>query len=128
MRWRGDRWRRWTGRQWANASHSINPARLRSRTPLEQDQAIPTADRQRVLERAIEDEVLAGATVVHRSGQGVILGYQARINHLGHFFLTLLTGGLWGFVWVALVATRKQERTRLDVDAWGNVWPVAGNE
>ncbi|CUR54729.1 hypothetical protein NOCA2210079 [metagenome] len=128
MKWQRDRWRRWSGLRWASATHSIHPERLRSRIPLEQDVPISGDQRERILAKAVDDEVLGGARVVHRSGQGVILGYQRKINHLGHFLMTLVTGGLWGFVWVALVATRKEERVRLDVDAWGNVWPVAGKK
>lgn len=47
-----------------------------------------------------------------------------RVTHVGHFLLTLLTGGLWGFVWLALVLTRGDVRVRYEVDAWGNIWPV----
>ncbi len=49
---------------------------------------------------------------------------QRRVTHLGHFILTLLTGGLWGIVWLAVILNRREDRVRYEVDAWGNIWPV----
>ena len=53
------------------------------------------------------------------------LAHPRRVTHLGHFLLTLLTVGLWGFVWLAVILTRGEDRTRYEVDPWGNIWPVA---
>jgi hypothetical protein len=36
----------------------------------------------------------------------------------------VLTGGLWGFVWLAVALDRKDRRVRYEVDPWGNIWPV----
>ena len=49
---------------------------------------------------------------------------QRRVTHVGHFILTLLTGGLWGIVWLAVILNRREDRVRYEVDAWGNIWPV----
>lgn len=125
MKWDRGRWRRWSGRRWASATYSVQPARLRSAIPFDQHQMLPAATRERILTKAVDAEVLAGATVVRRTSEGVILGYVKPVNHLAHFLMTLITGGLWGIVWLVVVATKKQERIRLDVDLWGNVWPVA---
>jgi len=125
MQWKRDRWRRWGGRRWANATYSVQPERLRSSVPFEREPELSAEARERILARAVDAEVLAGATVLHQAEGAVILGYPRRINHLGHFLLTLLTGGLWGFVWLVLALSRTQDRIRLDVDQWGNVWPVA---
>ena len=36
-----------------------------------------------------------------------------RVNHKLHFWLTILSGGAWGIVWIALAATnRRTEVTR----------------
>jgi hypothetical protein len=39
-----------------------------------------------------------------------------------HLFLTLLTGGLWAVVWIAVTLGRGEDRVLLDADAWGNIW------
>ncbi len=84
--------------------------------------------RERLLELAVDLEVLAGGRVVNRSSDGVTLAYQRSVTHVGHFILTLLTGGLWGFVWMAVILSRKESRVRYEVDPWGNIWPVAAPE
>ena len=63
--------------------------------------------------------------MVNRSSDGVTLAYQRSVTHLGHFILTLLTGGLWGFVWIAVILSRRENGVRYEVDPWGNIWPVA---
>ena len=124
-RWHRQRWRRWSGRRWAEACYSPFPQRLGQRQEWSSYPELSPLRRERLLEIAVDIEVLAGATVVHRSGDGVTLAYQRRVTHLGHFVLTLLTGGLWGLVWLALVLTRGEDRVRYEVDRWGNIWPVA---
>jgi hypothetical protein len=124
-RWHRRGWRRWSGRQWAPATYSAYPQRLERRRDWATYPELPVSKRERLLEAAVDLEVLAGATVVNRSDRGVTLSHPRRVTHLGHFLLTLLTGGLWGFVWLALVLTRDEDRTRYEVDPWGNIWPVA---
>ena len=80
--------------------------------------------RERLLEIAVDIEVLDGATIVNRSDRGVTVSRRRRVTHLGHFILTLATGGLWGFVWIAVVLNRREDRVRYEVDPWGNIWPV----
>ena len=63
--------------------------------------------------------------MVNRSEAASRWRYQRRVTHLGHFILTLLTGGLWGFVWLAVILSRGEDRVRYEVDPWGNIWPVA---
>ena len=124
-RWHRHSWRRWSGRQWAPATYSAFPNRLERPRDWETYPELSEHRRQRLLEIAVDLEVLAGATVVHRSERGVTLAQKRRVTHLGHFILTLLTGGLWGFVWLALVLSRGEDRVRYEVDPWGNIWPVA---
>jgi len=124
-RWHRGRWRRWSGRRWAKACYSAYPERLEKHRDWATYPELPEAKRERLLEIAVDIEVLAGATVVHRSRAGVVLAQKEKVNHLGHGLLTLLTGGVWGFVWVAICLTRKELRYRLEVDPWGNIWPVA---
>ncbi len=52
----------------------------------------------------------------------MVLAYPRRVSHGMHAGLTLLTGGLWAVVWLALALGRREDRVRLEADAWGNVW------
>ena len=123
-RWHRHSWRRWSGRDWATATYSLFPTRLTQPQEWATYPELPMLKRQRLLERAVDLEVLAGATVVHRSDRGVTVARPRSVTHLGHFILTLLTGGLWGFVWLAVVLSRREDRVRYEVDPWGNIWPV----
>jgi hypothetical protein len=124
-RWHRRCWRRWSGRQWAEATYSAFPKRLSRPRDWETYPELPEPRRERLLEIAVDLEVLAGGRVVHRSPDGVTLAYQRSVTHLGHLVLTLITGGLWGFVWIAVILSRKENRVRYEVDPWGNIWPVA---
>jgi len=124
-RWHRHSWRRWSGRQWAHATYSAFPKRLSRPRDWATYPALPEPRRERLLELAVDLEVLSGGRVVNRSRDGVTLAYQRTVTHLGHLVLTLITGGLWGFVWLAVILNRKESRVRLEVDPWGNIWPVA---
>ena len=50
------------------------------------------------------------------------MGYRRPVSHLVHGLLTFLTAGLWGFVWLAMAVSRREDRVLLEVDDWGNVW------
>jgi hypothetical protein len=80
------------------------------------------------LSLAVEDQVAANAaTVIHDGPSGVVLAYRRPVSHVFHAVMTLLTGGLWAVVWLALALGRREDRVRLEADQWGNVWaqPVA---
>jgi hypothetical protein len=123
-RWHRRSWRRWSGRGWEVATYSPFPNRLRQPREWATYPELSLLKRQRLLEVAVDLEVLAGATVVHRSDRGVTVARPRRVTHLGHFILTLVTAGLWGFVWLAVILNRREDRIRYEVDAWGNIWPV----
>ena len=124
-RWHRRTWRRWSGRRWAEATYSAFPKRLSRPLTWTSYPELPGPRRERLLEAAVDREVLAGARVVHRGPDGVTLAYRRTVTHLGHLVLTVLTGGLWGAVWLAVVLNRSESRVRYEVDAWGNIWPVA---
>ena len=43
------------------------------------------------------------------------------MNHLLHLILTIITLGLWVFVWIALVIIRRREKHEvINVDEYGN--------
>ena len=126
-RWHRRGWRRWSGRQWAEATYSAFPKRLSRPRDWETYPELSEPRRERLLELAVDLEVLAGGRVVNRSSDGVTLAYQRSVTHVGHFILTLVTGGLWGFVWIAVILSRGENVIRYEVDRWGNIWPVSAS-
>lgn len=123
MRWDGRVWKRWSGRRWASAAYSLRPERLEVSEPLHREEPIDTARRRRALDLAVEDQVTTnGATVVFSGPNGVVLGYGRQAAHLFHAAMTVVTAGLWAVVWIAASLGRGEDRVRLEVDGWGNVW------
>ena len=123
MRWNGQRWQRWTGRRWAIAAYSLRQSRLLDPTPFGPIDEIDDAKRQRALASAVEHQVATNrAYVLYDGPTGVLLAYRRQVSHLLHMFLTLLTGGLWAVVWIAVTLGRGEDRVLLDADVWGNVW------
>jgi hypothetical protein len=128
MRWDGTAWERWSGRGWTRAEYSLHPEMLTDPAPFHQQPSIEKKRRLRALSLAVEDEVASnGASVILNGPSGVVLAYRRSVSHLLHAFLTLITGGLWGFVWLACVLGSREDRLLLEVDRWGHVWarPVA---
>ncbi len=124
-RWHRDSWRRWTGRRWAEATYSAFPKRLARPQDWTTYPHLPAPSRERLLQEAIDREVRDGARVVDRGPGGVTLVQRRTVTHLGHFVLTLMTAGLWGFVWLYVALGDRGSRVRYEVDPWGNIWPVA---
>ena len=121
--WDGTRWRRWSGRRWASAVYSLNAQRLKVATPLELDPRLDDARRAHALASAGEHQVSTNtATVLFEGPHGTVLAYRRRVSHGFHAVMTLFTGGLWAVVWLAVFLGRGEDRIRLEVDAWGNVW------
>jgi hypothetical protein len=121
--WDGEEWLRWSGRRWARAAYSLHPEQLLSSTRIDDHPPIDVERGRRALARAVGDQVASnGASVVHDGPSGVILGYQRHVSHVFHAVLTVLTGGAWGLVWLALALRRHQDRVRFDIDPWGHVW------
>jgi hypothetical protein len=124
-RWHRGEWRRWSGRRWAKPSFALHPERVKDPRPFDSYPELPQDKRDRLLEIAVDTEVLGGGTVVHRSSRGVTMAYPGRVNHAGHLLLTIVTFGVWGVVWIAMILARGEHRVRYDVDPWGTIWPVA---
>ena len=124
-RWDLQGWRRWSGRQWVEATCSAFPQRLTRPRDWATYPELDRSDRDRLLEQAVEREVRAGGRVVERGDDAVTLAYRRTVTHLGHAVLTLMTFGLWAVVWAAVALSERESRVRYEVDAWGNVWPVS---
>jgi len=128
MRWDGTSWKRWSGRRWTRAAYSLHPELLTDPGSFQQRPPITEKRRHRALSLAVEDQVAANAaTVVLDGPSGVVLAYRRPVSHFLHAVMTLLTGGLWAVVWLALALGAREDRVRLEADLWGNVWarPVA---
>ena len=127
--WDGEVWRRWSGRRWVKAAYSLHPEQLMSPSRVDEWPNIDPQRGRRALERAVEDQVTTnGASVVFDGPGGVVLSYRRHVSHVFHALMTVITGGLWGLVWLARAIGRREDRVRLDIDPWGNVWatPVPG--
>jgi hypothetical protein len=73
------------------------------------------------LDRAVANELAGGASLVSQAGTSAVLTAGRPVNHILHLILSVLTAGLWLFVWVALVLTNKKQRIVLTMDANGQV-------
>ncbi len=120
MRWSGGRWTRFNGRRWAPAAYSLAPELLRDPARLDERPGRSDQARRRALALAVEDQVTHhGATIVLDGPSGVVLAYRRRRSLLLDGVMVVVTGGLW-LGWLML--TNRQDRARLEVDPWGNVW------
>jgi hypothetical protein len=77
-------------------------------------------ERKETLGRAIHTQVAQGARVESQGDYHAILVTGHRPNHTLHLILTLVTLGVWGIVWIAVVALGGERRMSVNVDEWGN--------
>ncbi len=115
-------WERFNGRRWAPAAYTADRGQLLDPTPPWTRPARSPEERARLLDQVVDEEVLGGATVLLRRPHDVLVAYQRPVSHGLHGVLTILTGGLWGIVWVVMVLARSQDRVRLEMDPQGHVW------
>ncbi|QYW07909.1 membrane protein [Streptomyces phage RedBear] len=81
-----------------------------------------TADqRKRNLAQAVQREVVSGFRVESQTDETAILAKGKPTNHVLHLLLTLVTLGLWVFVWIIVALSNKETRLILSVDEYGNV-------
>ena len=80
------------------------------------------SERKQILDQLILTQVSRGATEVMRSDFQVILSYGGKANHVLHFILSLLTFGLWLFVWLLIALGNKPKRYTYTVDKFGSVF------
>lgn len=119
-------WQRWSGRGWRPAAYSVDRASLSSPLPLDGRDALEPQRLERCLTQALAAEELRGGRVVRQESRFAVLAYRRRVSHLAHALLTVLTGGLWGIVWIVMAIARTEDLARLDIDRWGHVWVSAG--
>jgi hypothetical protein len=128
LRWHARKriWQRWSGRAWRPAVYSVDRASLRDPTPWEQRPPLESGRLDRCFTQTLAAEELRGGTVVRQEPRFAILSYPRRVSHGAHAVLTLVTGGVWGIVWIAMALARREDRVRLDIDSWGHVWVTTG--
>ncbi len=106
-----------------DARSPVRPARLKNPSRFADEDVVDDERRARILAYAVEDQVSDnGAVVLYEGPRGIAVAYRRRVSHVLHAVLTVLTSGLWAVVWLAAVAGRREDRFRLEVDRWGNVW------
>ena len=97
-------------------SEAVITAPLETSTP----QRKSADERKEAVGRAIHTQVAQGARVESQGDYQGILVKGHRPNHVLHLVLTLVTFGLWGFVWLAAAVFGGEKRTSVNVDEWGN--------
>ncbi len=77
--------------------------------------------RRAKLALAIQQEVIAGGRVESQTEFTAVVRYGKPVNNVLHLLLTLVTFGLWIFVWLLVgIASASQKKTvMLTVDEYG---------
>lgn len=79
-------------------------------------------DTRRALANAVASECARGGWRVESQTEvNAILAKGQRTSHGLHLFLTLITLGLWLFVWIPMLIVNREQRLILNVDMYGNV-------
>jgi hypothetical protein len=77
-------------------------------------------ERKELLARAVANRVRQGWRVESQTDYQAVLVRGQRPNHVLHLILTLVTFGVWGIVWIAVVAFGGEKRAVIDIDQYGN--------
>lgn len=77
-------------------------------------------ERKEMLARAVHTQVSQGARVESQSDYNAVLVKGHRPNHVLHFFIGLVTLGVWWIVWIVLAIIGGEKRMAVTVDEWGN--------
>ena len=80
-----------------------------------------TVDARAALDRAVANELAAGAELVSQTSTSAVLTKGKKVNHILHLILSVITAGIWLIVWAILVATNKPQRIVLFVTDQGVV-------
>ena len=87
---------------------------------IEAQQGQLSADERRaILDRRIQEQVLRGYRIESRSDFQAVVVKGHRPNHVLHLILSVLTAGLWLFVWLGVVAFGGEKRLLVTVDEFG---------
>jgi len=81
---------------------------------------LSTEQRRAILAQRIAEQVRKGYRVESQMEYQAILVKGHRPNHILHLILSILTAGLWLFVWLALAVFGGENRRMITVDEFGN--------
>ena len=74
-----------------------------------------------LLDAEVAEWIREGWRVESRSSFQAVMVSGRRVNHLLHLVISLVTAGLWIFIWIVLVLTGGENRELLLVDAYGQI-------
>ena len=94
--------------------------------PTAPDAGVPspasTERRKAALAQAVSREVASsGWRVESQSDYQAVLAKGKNTSHVLHLILTLITFGLWGFVWIIVAFVNARQTLILTVDEYANV-------
>lgn len=85
-------------------------------------QEVPSEQRRAALGQAVAREVSAGGwRIESQTDQQAVLVKGKDTNHVLHLIISLVSCGLWLFVWPILWYLNQRKTLILSVDAYGNV-------
>jgi hypothetical protein len=79
------------------------------------------AERKAQLDAALQQAGARGWRIENRSDFQATIAHGKEVSHLLHFFLTLITLGIWLIAWFGLGLFGGVKRQLLTVDEYGNV-------
>ena len=84
---------------------------------------VQIADSARItlLDAEVAEWIREGWRVESRSDFQAVMAAGKPVNHLLHLILSLITGGLWLVVWLAMTLTGGEDRELVQVDADGEI-------
>lgn len=77
--------------------------------------------RKGVFASRLQEAVQHGWRVQSQTDYQASLAKGHRTNHVLHLILTIVTFGLWGFVWIVLAVTNKEKHRMLAIDEYGRI-------
>ena len=91
-------------------------------------QPITAEERKKILDQEILKHQTQGKRIESQIEFRITLVKEKEINHVLHLILSVLTGGLWLFVWALVYFSAKDTRELLQVDEYGGITltPVKG--
>jgi hypothetical protein len=80
------------------------------------DMTATYADPRHALDAAVAQELRAGGELESQTDSIAVIRRGGKVNHILHLILSILTAGIWLFVWLLLVLTNKRQRVVLSLD------------
>ncbi len=80
------------------------------------------SERKALLANTLQGQVANGARIESQGDFQAVVVRGHRVNHLLHFFIGLITLGIWWLVWIVIAITGGEKRQMITVDQFGNVF------